>query len=556
MDRVSAPPGSALAETASPARSWHRAWPSHLPTSLAYPQVPAAWILERNLQRFSHRVALRILDHETGAELAALTYEALWNSAQAVAAGFKRLGIVKDDRVALCLPNGPELVVSFYATWLLGATVVPINPSLTERELTAQAADATPRLLVAAGAGAPIASAVTSRLGIPLVVVGEPDGARPPGSLPFGDLLRERARGVSPASVDPDNDIAVLLYTGGTTGVPKGAMLTHRNIVANTIQFAEWYAFEPGEETCIGALPMFHSGGMSGVMNVPLYAGATILVFRRFNPVSVARVVERFRATRLFGVPTMFIALLNHEESRRVDYSSLRACRTNAASLPPSVKAAFDELVGHEVLIEGYGLTETSPLTHANPLQRAKPGSIGIPLPDTDAKVVALETGADLPAGEPGELLIRGPQVMRGYWNRPEETARALFGGWVHTGDVARMDAEGYFVIVDRLKDQINTAGFKVWPREVEEVLYGHPAVRMVAVVGQPDSYRGEVVKACVVLKAEHRGRVAPAELLAFCKGRLTGYKVPRIVEFRDELPVSATGKMLRRALRDESRVD
>jgi len=277
------------------------------------------------------------------------------------------------------------------------------------------------------------------------------------------------------------------------------------------------------------------------------------LVFRRFNPVTVARTVERYRATRLFGVPTMFIALLNHEESRRADYSSLRACRTNAAPLPASVKAAFDELVGHEALIEGYGLTETSPLTHANPINRAKPGSIGVPLPDTDAKVVHLETGADVSVGEVGELVIRGPQVMKGYWNRPDETARAMAGGWLHTGDVARMDDEGYFVIVDRKKDQINTAGFKVWPREVEEVLYTHPGVRQVVVVGQPDAYRGEVVKACVVLKEEHRGRVSEAEIVAFCKQRLAGFKVPRIVEFHGELPVSAAGKLLRRALRGET---
>jgi long-chain acyl-CoA synthetase len=328
-------------------------------------------------------------------------------------------------------------------------------------------------------------------------------------------------------------------------------MLTHHNIVANTVQFGEWYAFEPGAETCIGVLPMFHSGGMSGVMNIPLYAGATLLVLSRFRPATVVQAVERYRATRLFGVPTMFIALLNHADSRRADYSSLRACRTNAAPLPPSVKAAFDELVGREVLIEGYGLTETSPLTHANPIHRAKPGSIGIPIVDTDAKIVDLLTGADLPEGVPGELLIRGPQVMSGYWNRPEETAAAMTGGWFHTGDVAQMDGDGYFFIVDRTKDQINTAGFKVWPREVEEVLYTHPAVEMVAVVGVDDAYRGEAVKAFVVLKQNYHQRVSATALLSFCQERLMPYKVPRLIEFRDALPISAAGKMLRRLLRD-----
>jgi long-chain acyl-CoA synthetase len=249
----------------------------------------------------------------------------------------------------------------------------------------------------------------------------------------------------------------------------------------------------------------------------------------------------------------MFIALLDDEEGRRADYAWLRACRTNAAPLPPSVKAAFDGLVGREVLVEGYGLTETSPLTHANPVGRAKAGSIGVPLPDTDARLVDLESGLDVAPGASGELVIRGPQVMRGYWQQPEETTLAVVDGWFRTGDVAVMDEEGYFRIVDRCKDMINTAGFKVWPREVEEVLYAHPAVRIAAVVGVPDAYRGEAVKACVVLRTAHAGRVTEREIVEFCRARLTPYKVPRRVEFRAELPLTATGKLLRRALREEA---
>jgi long-chain acyl-CoA synthetase len=356
------------------------------------------------------------------------------------------------------------------------------------------------------------------------------------------------------AACRPHDDTAVLLYTGGTTGLPKGAMLTNGNLVTNTIQFAEWYAFAPGEEVSICAIPMFHSGGMSGVMNVPLYAGATLLTFARFSPASVARAVERYRPTRLFGVPAMFIALVNDEQARGADYGCLRACRTNAAPLPAAVKSAFDTLVGREVLVEGYGLTETSPLTHANPIGRAKAGSIGMPIADTDARIVDLETGEEVAVGMPGELLIRGPQVMRGYWNRPEETARTLREGWLATGDVATMDAEGYFSIVDRKKDMINTAGFKVWPREVEETLYAHPAVKMAAVLGVPDDYRGEAVKACIVVRDEERDRITAHEILEFCKTRLSSYKVPREVEFRDELPISGAGKLLRRALREGAR--
>jgi len=261
--------------------------------------------------------------------------------------------------------------------------------------------------------------------------------------------------------------------------------------------------------------------------------------------------VGRYQVTRLFGVPTMFIALLADPAGRRADYSFLRACRTNAAPLPPTVKAQFDALVGREVLVEGYGLTETSPLTHANPIGRAKAGSIGVPLPDTDARVVDLDTGADVDPGAPGELLIRGPQVMKGYWRRPDATAQAISDGWLRTGDVATMDPEGYFAIVDRKKDMINTAGFKVWPREVEEALYEHPAVRLVAVVGVPDAYRGEAVKACVVLKDEHHGGVTEREVIEFCRTRLSTYKAPRIVQFVPSLPKSGTGKVMWRALQE-----
>lgn len=534
------------------ARPWFGAWPEHLPHSLDYPTVPAWWLLERNLERYPDRLALRYLDQDTAAEMASLTYAELASRARSLAAGIQRLGIDCGARVAICLPNSPELIIGFYGTWLAGATVVSLNPTIKESELRQLLGDAAPSLLIVARDTAPIASGVAAEMGIPLVVAAASGHAVPSGALAFEALLAEDGRRLTPASIAVDEDVAVILYTGGTTGTPKGAMLTHRNIVANTIQFATWYAFEPGAEMCIAAIPMSHSGGMSGVMNVPLYAGATLIVLSRFRPATVACAVERYRATRLFGVPTMFIALLHNEVSRRVDYSSLRACRTNASPLPPAVKAAFDELVGREVLVEGYGLTETSPLTHANPIHRAKAGSIGLPIADTDAKIVDVETGADLPIGQSGELVIRGPQVMKGYWQRPQETAAAMAGGWFHTGDVAQMDADGYFAIVDRLKDQINTAGFKVWPREVEEVLYAHPAVQMAAVVGVPDAYRGEVVKACVVLKEEQRRLISDKELRAFCQERLTAYKVPRLIEFREALPLSAAGKVLRRLLRED----
>jgi long-chain acyl-CoA synthetase len=519
------------------ARPWHGAWPAHVPVSLPYPSAPAWWLLERNVARFGERVAVRELDPETLAEGRTLTYAALWRVARGVAAGLRARRIVEGERVAFCLPNSADLIVGYYATWLAGGVVVPANPLAHADELAQQLGDARPALLVGEPGGA--AERVANCLGVPFV-----------GRETFRGT--EALPPIPGAPCRPDEDVAVLLYTGGTTGTPKGAMLTHRNIVANTIQFAEWYAFAPGEETSVCAIPMYHSGGMSGVMNVPLAAAATLLTFPRFHAAGVARATGRYRVTRLFGVPTMFIALLGDEEGRRADYTWLRACRTNAAPLPPSVKVAFDTLVGREVLVEGYGLTETSPLTHANPIGAARAGSIGVPLPDTDARVVHVETGHDVAPGESGELLIRGPQVMQGYWGRPAETAQAIENGWFRTGDIAVMDPDGYFRIVDRKKDLINTAGFKVWPREVEETLYAHPAVRLAVVVGVPDAYRGEAVKAYVVLEPHGRGRVGGGDLIDFCRARLTPYKVPRQVELRAELPVTATGKILRRALRGE----
>lgn len=519
-----------------PGRPWEEVWPAHVPRRLAYPSVPAWWLLERNLPRWGDRLALLEVDPVTLAEGRRWTYEALWRAVRGVATGFRARGAGPGARVGLALPNSAALVAGYYGAWVAGAAALPLNPLAHERELARQLADAAPCLVVA-DAGSPAARAAAV-LALPVV-----DRA-----------ALEAMAGLPPARPDDHppgaDEVAVLLYTGGTTGSAKAAMLTHRNLVANTLQFGTWYAFEPGAETAIAALPLYHSGGMAGVMNVPLWAGASVVLFPRFDAGGVARAVTRYRATRLFGVPTMFIALLNDPEGRRADYSALRACRTNAAPLPPAVKAAFDALVGRPVLVEGYGLTETSPLTHANPIERARPGSIGIPLPDTDARVVDLETGEDVGPGVPGELLVRGPQVMRGYWRRPEETAAALAGGWLRTGDVAVMDPDGYFRIVDRKKDVVNTAGFKVWPREVEEVLYAHPAVKLAAVVGVPDPYRGEAVKAFVVLKDGQR--VTAEELVAFCRARLTAYKVPRAVEFRDALPLSGAGKVLRRALREE----
>ena len=534
-------------------RPWFRLWPGHLPKHLAYPNVPAWWILERNLERFADRDAVLFLHHEDRTELDRLTYRELWDRANALAAGLHDLGIRKGDRVGTLIPNSPAIITSYYGIWMAGAAITPCNALASKKEFTHQLRDAGAKILIAAEAMADMAMFTAESLGLKVILAsaGESVAALPAGAIRFDELIHTGRKRLASVLVDPRADMAVLLYTGGTTGDPKGAILTHRNIVANTMQFAEWYALDPGKEVFVCTIPMSHSGGMSGVMNVPLYGGATLIVLRRFLPETVARVIEQYRATRFFGVPTMFVALLASEKAKSCDMTSLKACRTNAAPLPVAVKDDFDRLIGREVLIEGYGLTETSPLTHANPIEKAKAGSIGIPLTDTDAKVIDLKTGADLAVGQEGELVLRGPQIMKEYWGKPEATETAMAGGWFHTGDVVRMDEEGYFFIVDRLKDMINSGGYKVWPREVEEALYTHPKVRMAIVSGVSDDYYGETVKACIVPKDEAKETITKEEITAFCKKKMASYKVPKHIEFRDSLPISAQGKMLRRLLKE-----
>ena len=537
-------------------RPWFGVWPAHMPFHIDYPQVPAWWIMERNLDRFADKTGVIFVNHVDLSEIQRLTYAELWKGANSLAAGLRELGVRKGERVAVILPNSPALILSYYGIWMSGASITPCNPMAKEKELEYQLEDSGASLLIAAEPLAETAIPVAKKFRIQTVLapVGESAQNIPGDVIPFEKLIASGKTRPLDFSIDPAEDMAVLLYTGGTTGLPKGAILTHRNIVANTVQFAEWYAFEPGQETSVCAIPMSHSGGMSGVMNVPLYAGATLVVMKRFQPESVARAIEKYCATRFLGVPTMFVALLHDEEARKCNLSTLKACRTNAAPLLVAVKKAFDELIGKETLIEGYGLTETSPLTHANPIHRAKAGSIGIPLPDTDCKIVDIQGGGDLPVGSEGELVIRGPQVMKGYWNKPEATAKAMADGWFHTGDIARMDEEGYFYIMDRMKDMINYGGYKVWPREVEEVLYMHPKVRLAMVVGCPDDYYGEITKAFVVPKDEATGDITSEEIISFCKKAMATYKVPRLVEFIDHLPITAQGKMLRRLMREEEK--
>jgi len=346
--------------------------------------------------------------------------------------------------------------------------------------------------------------------------------------------------------------VAVLQYTGGTTGVAKGAMLTHKNIVANTMQARHYYyVIREGREIFISVLPFFHSYGMAVAMNLPLSIGATLVIMPRFVAKDVLRAIQQYRATILPGIPSIYSVLNSYKDIKSFDISSISYCISGAAPLPVSVLESFEKLTGGTIL-EGYGLSEASPITHCNPARGTrKVGSIGLPVPDTDCKIVDLETGRDVPAGEAGELCVRGPQIMRGYWQNPAETQQALRDGWLFTGDVARMDAEGYFYIVERKKDMIISEGFNVYPREIEEFLLQHPQVADASVIGMPDQLRGEKVIAYVVLK--DGAEAAPEDIIRYCRDNLVKYKVPKKVIFKDQIPTNIAGKKLRRVLRADA---
>jgi long-chain acyl-CoA synthetase len=375
-----------------------------------------------------------------------------------------------------------------------------------------------------------------------------------PNVYSFQELLKEKGAKPPKVNIKPKEDLAALQYTGGTTGTAKGAMLTHLNLVSNAIAFAAWIKGTAAQETFLTALPLFHIYGMTTSMNVPILLAAKMVLLPRFDPVAALESIQRHRVTVFCGVPTMYSVLLANPELGKFDLTSIRVCISGASPLPPQVQKKFMQITSG-FLAEGYGLTEASPVTHCNPVDKTmrtvRLGSIGLPLPDTDARIVDVETGEKtLEPGETGELTVKGPQVMKGYWNRPEETALVLRNGWLLTGDIAKMDRDGYFYITDRKKDLIKYKDYSVYPREIEDVIYEHSAVKLCAVVGKPSPTVGEIPKAFIVLK--DGAKATEAEVMAFVNEKVAPYKAIREMEFRKELPVSAAGKVLRRVLQQE----
>jgi long-chain acyl-CoA synthetase len=560
--------------TAADDRPWLRHYEEGVPAALAVPDVTLPDLVDGTAARVPDKVALRFL-LDPRLPVPALTWAELGERSRRFATALFQLGVRKGDRVAIMLPNCPEFVVAFYGALRIGAIPVNTNPMYVAREMREQLEDSGSETLVLLDQFFPrlreIHAATRVRRAIVVdVTEGLPWPARTfarlaqsrRGERPrvpaetdvslFHELLRRYPPTPPGANLRP-SDVALLQYTGGTTGTPKGAMLTHRNLVANGLQARSWFPrLREEHEVILGAVPLFHAYGLLSVLFLGVAAAAEMVLLPRPRPDAVLEALQRFRPSLFPGVPTLYAGIVDHPRVGEYDLRTGTQCLSGAAPLPAGLVERFEALTGGR-LVEGYGLTETSPLTHGNPIRgERRVGSIGLPVPGTDARVVDLTTGEPLPPGGEGELEVRGPQVMLGYWNRPAETAEMLHDGWLRTGDVCRMDADGWFYVVDRLKDMIDASGFKVFPREVEEVLLMHPAVQEAVVAGAPDAYRGETVKAFVVLRPAQEA--SADEIIGFCRLHLAAFKVPRQVEFRAELPKSLVGKYLRRVLVEEER--
>ncbi|MEC1720423.1 AMP-binding protein [Schinkia azotoformans] len=554
-------------------KPWLAKYPTEIPHHINYEEKPLFAFLEEAAMNAPEKVAVHFLGKE-------LTYKELYLSSLKLANYIKGLGVRKGDRVSIMLPNCPQAVISYYGALLSGAIVVQTNPMYTERELQFQLVDSGSKWIICLDLLYPKVVKVKASTEIDHIIVTSISDYLPfPKNLIY-PFIQKKQHGIKvqvthgakthlfqqalknsstekiPLEINPKQDLALLQYTGGTTGQAKGVMLTHYNLVANTTMCINWmYKMKKGEERILGILPFFHVFGMTVVMNLAIMHESKMILLPRFDVEDTLKTIENQKPTIFPGAPTIFIALLNHPDIVDYDLSSIDSCISGSAPLPIEVQESFEEITGGK-LVEGYGLTEASPVTHANFLWDIRPrvkGSIGVPWPDTEAFILSLEKNGPAEPNEIGEIVIRGPQVMKGYWNQDDETAASFFEGeWLLTGDLGYMDEQGYFYIVDRKKDMIIAGGFNIYPREIEEVLYEHESIKETVVVGIPDPYRGETVKAYVVLKDNES--VTEEQLERHCREYLAAYKVPKIFEFRKELPKTAVGKIVRRVLVEEAK--
>ncbi len=552
-------------------RPWLKFYDNRTPYQIDPPTEPVQRALELAARRYPKRPALVFYNQP-------MTYRALDKQANRFGQGLRRIGLKPGDRVLILMPNIPQALISYYGILKAGGVAVFSNPLFNQEQLQAQMKDSGATIVICMSLFYPMVRMVAKTSGVENIIVtsfgdymsfkdgllfqllrGRQQGHRMPASsetvYSFGSILRRGSPTVPDLSPEV-NALAVIQYTSGTTGgVPGGVKLSHQNLVANAFQVRHTLAeARPGEEVILTVLPFSHSYGLTSCLNLAPLLGATMILLPRFEVRETLEAISRYRPSIFPGVPQMYMKISQFPGVRRYGISSIRYCVSGGTPLAVEIQEAFEKLTRGR-LVEGYGLSEASPVTHANPLTgRRKSGSIGIPLPDTEARIIGLNSGKDLPPEEIGELLVRGPQVMSGYWNRPEETARALDSdGWLHTGDIARMDEDGYFYIIDRKKDSFMVGEKMVFPREIEEVLFEHPKIEDVAVVGIPPETEQRQVKAFVVLR--HGERATPAELTEFCRQRLASHQLPTSFDFIGELPRNFIGKVLRRVLAEKDRV-
>lgn len=550
---------------------WFKYYDSGVPRSIDYRSVPLYAFLDEAADDAPNTDACIFYNTR-------ISYKELRRKAEILAANLRRHGLAPGDRVGIMLPNLPQAMIAFWGVLKAGGVVTMINPLYMEKELLHQITDAGVKILITVDLCWPKFEKLKKRLGVekyfitsiagglsfPLNLLQKLKGLRDKNRpkiaydkkrvLPFSALLKGRERLSHPVQ-EPRGTLALLQYTGGTTGFSKGAMLSHFNLGANIQQIENTLSFlKEEQQTFMAVLPFFHVYGLNTCLALPAALRARVVLAPRFVPGELLAVLEKQKVTALPGAPAIYIALLQQKNRDKYPLASLKLCISGSAPIPVETIRRFESDYGARIT-EGYGLSEASPITHLTPVEGLrKVGSIGIPLPDTEARIVDMEVGSvPLDPGKVGELIVRGPQVMSGYWNNPDETANTLRNGWLYTGDIASMDEEGFFYIVDRKKDMIIVGGYNVAPREIDEVLHEHPKVKEAVSVGVSHPSRGEVIKAYVVLR---EGEVCErSEIVAWCRERLANYKVPRLVEFRDELPKTLVGKVLRRVLRAEEEV-
>ncbi|KQV78796.1 long-chain fatty acid--CoA ligase [Rhizobacter sp. Root1221] len=561
-------------------RPHERIWPKRLPRDLAVPSTSLWFNLEVSARRFPQKAALVFFGE-------ALSYAALREQAEAIAGWLQHVGVKKGDRVMLYMQNCPQFVAAYYGILRADAVVVPVNPMNKAEEFGHYITDPAARVAICTADGAAVVAAANAAVPeaqrLQHVLVTRFTDALPQGPidadlappapieawlrldppLPESSPATQFVRWTNvlaekhvpgPHTAGPD-DMAVLPYTSGTTGNPKGCIHTHGTVMSNTVGI-QW-AHGSAETVSLGVVPMFHITGMVGIVCASVYAGSTVVVLPRWDRELAGRMISRYRVTHFTCIPTMIIDLFGSPNYKRFDLSSLKVLNGGGASMPQAVAERLLEEFGL-VFAEGYGLTETCAATHANPPERAKQQCLGIPTYSVDSRVVDPLTLKELPPGEVGEIISHGRQVFKGYWNQPEATAAAFvdIGGksFFRTGDLGRMDDEGYFFITDRLKRMINASGFKVWPAEVEMLLYKHPAVQEACIISASDAYRGETVKAVVVLRADAKGKTSAEDITGWAKDHMAAYKVPKIVQFVDALPKSGSGKVMWRLLQDQEK--